>query len=142
MKKLFYFTMHIPIAYTIGIVVYVALLIFGIESHVLKACVAVPPLGAIMFFYLSKFMKFCNVHLSMIVFAFFTNVCMLLRDVHIIHKYLTTLVFRLLILSVGIVLLSMAFYQMIRAIYEGKKSFHFYCPQAEYLIRRKHLWMD
>lgn len=135
MKGLFYFTMHTPIIYTLGIVLYCALLLNGIDNRLLKSCIAVSPLGAIVFFFLSRWLSFCWIHSAMIIHAFVSNVCMLFREVHIIHAIVTTKIFRICILTTGAALLLLTICKITKAIYEGKKSLSFYCPHAYRFIQ-------
>lgn len=136
MRGLFYCTMHTPIVYTAGIVIYCILLQNGVESEILKSCIAVSPVGAIVFFCLSRWLSFCWVHTTMIIHAFFSNVCMLCREINIIHEIITTTVFRLFIMSTGILLILSSLYIILKAVYEGKKPLSFYCPNAARFIKR------
>lgn len=64
-----------PIIFTFGLTVHCFLMMFGINVQVLSYLCMTPPIGAILFLYLSHKLKLCWIHKSMVGYVLTISIC-------------------------------------------------------------------
>lgn len=74
-------TKWIPIIFTIGLTIHCWLLYFGYRLEIVEYLFVCPPIGWLLFMYLSHKMHFCAVHRAMIAYVGIVSVC------HILNRY-------------------------------------------------------
>lgn len=131
---LFYATMWFPILFTLGLTTHCILLFCGINSAIVKGLFYVPPLGTALFYFLSRWMQFCNVHKCLIVYVFIVNICILLQHYNFFGDAVN--IVRIAVFIVGSVLLILTCLKLYEGVSKGEKPLEFYCPNFRSFVRR------
>lgn len=124
MRHLLWFVTWLPVLFTIGITLRSGLLFYGYDIECLRMLFAVPPIGGMMFSYLSWFMKFCWVHQSMVWYVIVVNLLTMLNDYGALDPILQ--VVRLCVYIVGLLLILILYTK----IYVRKDKISTYCART------------
>lgn len=124
MKHLLWFVTWVPVIFTIGITTRCGLLYYGYDIECLRMLFSAPPLGGLMFSYLSWSMKFCWVHQSMVWYVIIVNVLTMVDDYGVLDPLLPMI--RLVLYMIGLLLILILYTKL----YVRKEKISRYCPRT------------